>query len=652
MATNEAKYKITAEDRTKRAIESASKGFKGLDGAVKGLTSSMGGWKAIATLTITTLTALTVKAAQSADQIDKLSKQIGVSAKEFQKLKFIGERSGVSVEQLTTAIATFQKNIVDAKNGVGEAQLAIKRLGLDAEELAKMTPTEALMEFSEALRGISTDAERTNISMRVLGEGGRTLGPLLQEGASGVEEMSRALDQIGGGLEQGDIDDFVALKDAWTDLAFVATNMLQEALAELAPLLTALIDGFRILILLPIKLTLDRWSGYFQKAKAGLQSIFDPGAWDRYQQRASGALDEVLHKTSMITAETDKLNKLLEANGQIVKSTSTPEKQDPLGMLLKQIETTKAVLNERLNMGEGNFILQNATEIWAKAFKDAKNDTGVSDEAIQKWLESDDGALAIVLAGKQLFNEYQRETIALQNSLEEMYNNANALLREAIKTKEQIIAEGRRITIDERKRRVVPEPELTGFVPEGEDLIAGLLPDTFNLDPGKFDQMFRPAVEVTNAVVKEIWMNWKEQMRDSVLEFGYSLSSSFGEAIRTADKPLKDLANNFGDYIEQAFRNAMARLVEQGIFNLFLTLLSQFGGAGTFLAIGRQANATAGNISQEWFGGRYSNNNMSTGMGTVNNVQFQTVLPPSREDIRRAQYTLDEIAIEKARFAF
>jgi len=72
--------------------------------------------------------AITAKVIELGDNIGKAAKRMGVTAEAFQKLSFAAKRSGASANDVEKAFKRMSSVILDAEDGLTEAQRALKNL--------------------------------------------------------------------------------------------------------------------------------------------------------------------------------------------------------------------------------------------------------------------------------------------------------------------------------------------------------------------------------------------------------------------------------------------------------------------------------------------------------------------------------------------
>ena len=73
------------------------------------------------------------------------------------------------------ALRKMSRRIQEAAQGTGAASVALQRLGLDAQELAKLTPDEQFLALADAMKSTRSHAERLQHTMALFESEGMPL---------------------------------------------------------------------------------------------------------------------------------------------------------------------------------------------------------------------------------------------------------------------------------------------------------------------------------------------------------------------------------------------------------------------------------------------------------------------------------------------
>ena len=141
--------------------------------------------------------------AKAGDAIDKLSIRSGVTTDNLQGLGHAAELTGASIGDIETSIKRLQSAQVEASEGVSTYADEFKRLGVDVMDAeGNFKDTTALMiEMSDSINGLGSQAEQTQVLMKLFGRSGVNLLPMLKEGSEGIAAMMQEMKDLGGVMD-------------------------------------------------------------------------------------------------------------------------------------------------------------------------------------------------------------------------------------------------------------------------------------------------------------------------------------------------------------------------------------------------------------------------------------------------------------------
>ena len=200
MTRAKAKYDIEAVDKTKAAVQSIEKNLKGIDKAFKTVAAAAAvvmGARGIGA----GFKAAVLDTSKSFDEVAKASNRLGTNVETLQGFRFATELAGASAQDLELAWKTAGKNVSDAARGMGEGKVALEKLGISATDATGRVKSadQVMLEFADKLPQLSSEAEVTAAAMKLFGEGGAKLLPMLRQGSEAMREQiaeGRALSAV------------------------------------------------------------------------------------------------------------------------------------------------------------------------------------------------------------------------------------------------------------------------------------------------------------------------------------------------------------------------------------------------------------------------------------------------------------------------
>lgn len=206
-----------------------------------------------------------------AEALSNTASRLGASFDFVQVLDEAAKRTGLSIDEIASALQKFEVNIAKAREGSNDASKAFQRLGISQEELRNTDPTELAQRTADALAEIQDPAERAALATEVLGKKGLELLPAfasLADSQAALERFSATIsdvdvERLAGvddsfddirtalqGLSQNLLVPFAGLADgvasAIADAIGGFTNLLEPILKRITPFLDAIGDGFTV----------------------------------------------------------------------------------------------------------------------------------------------------------------------------------------------------------------------------------------------------------------------------------------------------------------------------------------------------------------------------------------------------------------------
>jgi hypothetical protein len=286
------------------AAARASAGFKGLAGSVGGLVPGI--QSLIPLATGAGLTAMAASAINAADNLNDMRQKTGVSVEMLSQLQQAAEKSGTTIEGVSTALVRYNRGIVD-----GKADEALKSLGISATDASgrMKSADQVLLEVADKFATMPDGAEKTAAAMKLFGRAGADMIPMLNGGSESIKglavtmtgEFASAADEfndkmvdlrtglarIGVGLGTALMPFLIATTDALTGMVsafsalpgplqatIAAVAALGVGLVVLAPAIASIISIAGALAGLQIGATIAGWAGAVVPAIGAISAAF------------------------------------------------------------------------------------------------------------------------------------------------------------------------------------------------------------------------------------------------------------------------------------------------------------------------------------------------------------------------------------------
>jgi hypothetical protein len=230
-----AKLKQVSDDAAKSAEQNAEKTRQAWSKLGQGLnTLAIGVGSAIAGIGV-----LISKAAEAGAAIDDVSKQTGVSAREFQRLSFAVQMGGGTVEDTKNSFKFLSKALVDARDSASPAAEAFRKLGLNAGRLndKSLSTEERFAMLADAFSKVEDSSLRTDLALTLFGRGGLALVPALSEGSAAIKKLGDEAESLGLVKGQAAIDKMAELDDKILKIKLQFAAAAESLAHQLVPVL-------------------------------------------------------------------------------------------------------------------------------------------------------------------------------------------------------------------------------------------------------------------------------------------------------------------------------------------------------------------------------------------------------------------------------
>ena len=187
------------------------------------------------------------------DAVMKVHDRTGLATDDVQRLQFIAEQSGNSLDDLTGAVSKLQIRLAD-----GSAKKGIEALGLNFEKIRNQSPYEQISNVADAMAKIENPTRRAQLAVEVFGKAGAEVLPTLVANFKELgdaapvasESTIKALDDAGDAISKFGstikvwaaesynyarrlFDDLIALTYRWISSAYQQVAKLVDLAAKL-----------------------------------------------------------------------------------------------------------------------------------------------------------------------------------------------------------------------------------------------------------------------------------------------------------------------------------------------------------------------------------------------------------------------------------
>ncbi len=177
-------------------------------------------------------------------QLANTSERLGVGAQELKTLQVAAGLTGNKIEALNLGLQRMTRRVAEASVGMGEAQGALKELGLDAERLVQLSPDQQFLAIGEAMASVTTQSDRIRLGFKLFDSEGVGLVNTLRLGRDELEQLSAQLEATNASLTGLEVAKLEQVSDAIRLQKELLSGVGNTIALEVAPALAAMSESF------------------------------------------------------------------------------------------------------------------------------------------------------------------------------------------------------------------------------------------------------------------------------------------------------------------------------------------------------------------------------------------------------------------------
>lgn len=236
---NNANIRITAEDRTRRAVQSAQRNFMSLASTASKLSGVVAGLAGAAGFG-----ALIKSQMQVIDSTAKTADKLGVTTEALTSLQFaVGQTSQMTDQQFNTALQRMVRRLGDTTDKTGPLVKVLGELGLKAADLKKVGTEEAFYKIGKAITETADQSKQLAQAMAIFDTEGVELVNTFRSGEETIRSYRIEAEKLGMLYSSQEADKVEALNDEIDKLSKSVTALGTEMAIVMAGPATEFING-------------------------------------------------------------------------------------------------------------------------------------------------------------------------------------------------------------------------------------------------------------------------------------------------------------------------------------------------------------------------------------------------------------------------
>ena len=197
-------------------------------------------------LSTTAIVALAARGLDYASSLGEVSQQLGVTTTDLQQYRYVASQVGVSQEEMDKGLAKLTLTMGQARAGVAGPKAAFAELGkIIGVDVLKSAATagDAIPLLADAFVKIKDPTQQARLAVELFGKTGLQFLPLLANGASGVNSLRKAVEDLGGVLTEEQIRNADNAADKFSEVKQVLEANIAGTVANNAGAILQLADA-------------------------------------------------------------------------------------------------------------------------------------------------------------------------------------------------------------------------------------------------------------------------------------------------------------------------------------------------------------------------------------------------------------------------
>lgn len=229
------------------------------------------------------LVVLTKASMTNIDALAKHADKIGITTKALAGMRHQAELNGVANNALDMGLQRMVRRISEAAHGTGVASTALAELGLNAEELNKLSPDQQFSAIAAAMEDVSNQSDKVRLGFKLFDSGGVGLINVMRGGSAAMAEAQQEADALGITISRIDAAKIEAANDATLRSEQVWKGLGNTLAINVSPFITAMKtdftesaianDGFRDQVATGMKVVSNA-IGFAGNAVRGMQLVW------------------------------------------------------------------------------------------------------------------------------------------------------------------------------------------------------------------------------------------------------------------------------------------------------------------------------------------------------------------------------------------
>lgn len=210
---------------------------------------------------------LTRQSMKTIDTTMKVSQKLGIAVDKLIGLRHAAQLSGVEIRTFDMGLQRFARRVAEAAVGTGEAQAAIKELGLSAQLMATLPLHEQFYMVADAMDGVTNASERVRLGFKLFDSEGVAVINMLRGGSPALRQFQKDAERLGITFTEELGQKVVDANDAMDRMRAAMRAIAQTMAAVASPALERMADKLTNFLVVLQKVDKTTWRAMANTAK-------------------------------------------------------------------------------------------------------------------------------------------------------------------------------------------------------------------------------------------------------------------------------------------------------------------------------------------------------------------------------------------------
>ena len=186
--------------------------------------------------------AIVTQSVRAADEARKTAQAIGLTTEAYTGLSFAASQSGLSQQDVATSMRSLSRSAVEAAQGVETYASVYRNLGVQVKDSnGELRANEEILDdLADAFQAMPNGAEKSATAMKILGDSGARMIPMLNQGADGIRALTEQAQALGLVVSDRTAQQAELFNDSLAVMGALSKGLGNQISANLLPTMSSL----------------------------------------------------------------------------------------------------------------------------------------------------------------------------------------------------------------------------------------------------------------------------------------------------------------------------------------------------------------------------------------------------------------------------